>query len=75
VIIPVGINHVVRGWPRVTIAIIAVCTLVQIYAAQFAPSPDDVERQAQTRMRDLPPAADAAQLAAAERFTRAMRSC
>jgi len=48
----------------VTIAIIAVCTLVQIYAAQFAPSHDDVEQQIQARMRDLLSAADPAQLAA-----------
>jgi len=41
-IIPVGINHVIRGWPRVTIAIIVTCTLIQIYASTWAPSTEDV---------------------------------
>src|SRR5262245_4225148 len=41
-IIPVGINHVIRGWPLVTIAIIATCTLIQIYASVWAPSPESV---------------------------------
>lgn len=42
-IIPVGINHVIRRIPVVTIAIIAICTLVQIYSAEWAPTPSDVE--------------------------------
>jgi membrane associated rhomboid family serine protease len=48
-IIPVGINHVIRRVPVVTIAIIAICTLVQIYADEWAPTPSDV-RQALDRV-------------------------
>jgi membrane associated rhomboid family serine protease len=51
-IIPVGLNHVVRGWPRVTIALIVACTLVQIYASVWAPSADDVTALVDARVRE-----------------------
>ena len=51
-IIPVGINHVIRGWPRVTIALIVACTLVQIYASAWAPSPEDVAALVDQRVRE-----------------------
>jgi membrane associated rhomboid family serine protease len=38
VILPVGIDHIIRGWPRVTIALMVTCTLVQLYSHAFAPS-------------------------------------
>lgn len=63
-IIPVGINHVIRGWPWVTIGIIAMCTVVQIYSDAWAPSPEAVEQMIEHRTRDVPPGADAAQEAA-----------
>jgi membrane associated rhomboid family serine protease len=50
-IIPLGLNHVIRGWPRVTIAIIVICTLVQIYATAWAPSPEEVAAFIQERIR------------------------
>jgi membrane associated rhomboid family serine protease len=64
VIIPVGINHVIRGWPWVTIGIIAMCTVVQIYSDAWAPSPEAVQEMIEHRIRDLPAGADAAQEAA-----------
>lgn len=66
VIIPVGINHVIRGWPWVTIGIIAVCTFVQVYSEVGAPSPEAVEQMIEHRIRDLPAGADEAQQARAE---------
>src|SRR5437868_7043452 len=57
-IIPVGINHVIRGWPRVTIAIIVSCTLIQIYASAWAPSPEDVETLVHQRIREHSTAPD-----------------
>lgn len=51
-IIPVGLNHVIRGWPRVTIALIVACTLVQIYAVEWAPSPGDVTALVEARVRE-----------------------
>jgi len=53
VIVPIGINHVIRRLPLVTIAIIATCTLVHIYAEEFAPSPKDVVQLAETRAHEL----------------------
>lgn len=50
-----------------TIAIIAACTLVQLYTVEVAPSPDEVEQQIAARMRDMPASPDQAQQAAAER--------
>lgn len=64
VIIPVGINHVIRGWPWVTIGIIAMCTVVQVYSDAWAPSPEAVEQLIEHRIRDLPAGADEAQEAA-----------
>ena len=52
-IIPVGINHVIRGWPRVTIAIIVTCLLIQIYATAWAPSQEDVATLIAERVREL----------------------
>lgn len=66
VIIPVGINHVIRGWPWVTIGIIAMCTLVQVYSEVAAPSPEAVEQLIEHRIHELPAGADAAQQARAE---------
>jgi hypothetical protein len=66
VIVPVGINHVIRGWPWVTIGIIALCTLVQVYSEVGAPSPEVVEQRIEQRIRDLPAGADEAQQARAE---------
>lgn len=51
-IIPVGINHVIRGWPRVTIAIIVTCTLIQIYATAWAPSTEDVAALIEKRISE-----------------------
>lgn len=51
-IIPVGINHVIRGWPRATIAIIVTCTLIQIYASAWAPSAEDVATLVHQRIRE-----------------------
>lgn len=58
-IIPVGINHVIRGWPRVTIAIIVICTLVQIYATAWAPSPEEVTALIAERIRERSATGDA----------------
>ncbi len=52
-IIPVGINHVIRGLPWVTISIIAICTAVHIYAEEFAPQPEEVRAFIETREREL----------------------
>jgi membrane associated rhomboid family serine protease len=53
VIIPVGINHVIRGLPWVTISIIAICTLVQIYTVEIAPSPEQVIALIDTRVKEV----------------------
>lgn len=66
-IIPVGINHVIRGWPWLTIGIIAMCTFVQIYSEVGAPSPEVVQQRIEQRIRDLPADADEAQQARVER--------
>ena len=50
-IIPVGINHVIRRIPVVTIAIITLCTLVQIYSAEWAPTAADVDRVLEEQAR------------------------
>jgi membrane associated rhomboid family serine protease len=42
VIIPIGHDQTIKRWPWVTIAIIATCTLVQIYASFVAPTLTDV---------------------------------
>ena len=57
-IIPVGINHVIRGWPRVTIAIIVTCTAIQIYATAWAPSQDDVVALLEKRIGEQSSAPD-----------------
>jgi membrane associated rhomboid family serine protease len=57
-IIPVGINHVIRGWPRVTIALIVTCTLIQIYSSAWAPSAEDVATLVHERIRDHSSAPD-----------------
>ncbi|HEY1555566.1 MAG TPA: rhomboid family intramembrane serine protease [Kofleriaceae bacterium] len=43
-IVPLGIDHKIRGLPWVTISIIAICTLVQIDASYIAPSMEDLAR-------------------------------
>ena len=43
-IIPIGHDRTIRGLPWVTIGIIAVCTLVQLYSSVAAPDADDVRR-------------------------------
>ena len=58
-IIPVGLNHVIRGWPRVTIAIIVTCTLIQVYASAWAPSPEDVAALVETRVHERSSSPDA----------------
>jgi membrane associated rhomboid family serine protease len=50
--IPVGINHVIRGWPWVTLSIIAICTLMQIYAVEVAPSREQVLAMIDARIKD-----------------------
>src|SRR5687767_4813039 len=64
-ILPLGINHVIRGWPRVTIALIVACTLVHIYGEVIAPSPHEVEMQIVRRQAEIPLDADDATLARA----------
>ncbi len=61
-IVPIGINHVIRRLPLVTVAIIATCTLVHIYATEFAPSPKEVLELAENRARELPADHDDPQL-------------
>jgi len=60
VILPLGINHVIRGWPRATIALIMACTLIQIYGDALAPSVDEVQMQIERRAAEVPVDADAA---------------
>jgi hypothetical protein len=50
--IPVGINHVIRGWPWVTLSIIAICTLMQIYAVEVAPSREQALAMIDARIKD-----------------------
>jgi membrane associated rhomboid family serine protease len=64
-ILPLGINHVIRGWPRVTLALIIACTLVHIYGVAIAPSPHEVELQIIARQAEIPLDADDAALAQA----------
>jgi membrane associated rhomboid family serine protease len=45
----------------VTIGIIAICTVVQIYSDAWAPSPEAVQEMIEHRIRDLPAGADEAQ--------------
>jgi membrane associated rhomboid family serine protease len=53
-IIPIGLNHVIRGLPRVTIAIIAACVLMHVYASEIAPSPESVRDEILSQVkRDL----------------------
>jgi membrane associated rhomboid family serine protease len=49
-LIPIGLDHTIRRWPYVTIAIIVVCTLVQIYSSVFAPSFEEVRDYARERL-------------------------
>lgn len=58
-IVPVGINHIIRGWPRVTIAMIVTCTLIQIYASAWAPSSEDVAILVDRRVSEHASAPDA----------------
>jgi membrane associated rhomboid family serine protease len=58
VILPLGINHVIRGWPRATIALIVACTLIQIYGDAIAPSVHDVQAQILQRAAEVPFDAD-----------------
>jgi membrane associated rhomboid family serine protease len=51
---PVGIDHVIRRLPIVTIAIIALCTGMQIYSDVFAPSKEELRDQLMEKIRDLP---------------------
>jgi membrane associated rhomboid family serine protease len=55
VIIPVGINHVIHRWPPVTLGIIGLCTLIQIYTAVWAPSVEDVEKFAERKIAEFQP--------------------
>lgn len=57
-ILPLGINHVIRGWPLATIALIVACTLVQIYGDAVAPSTHDVQMQILRRAAEVPADAD-----------------
>lgn len=41
-IIPIGHDHSIRQWPQVTIGIIVLCTLVQIWSSFLAPEPADL---------------------------------
>jgi membrane associated rhomboid family serine protease len=43
---PVGIDHVIKRLPVVTIAIIALCTAVQIFSNVWAPSKEEIENEA-----------------------------
>jgi len=68
-IIPVGINHVIRGWPKVTLAIIAACTVVQVYSAVWAPSPEQIRDEIRERILEMPVAeTEAEQTKLEERF-------
>src|SRR5438067_7671195 len=51
--LPVGIEHTIKRLPPVTIAIIAICTLVQIYSAVVAPSPEELIHEALERVQQL----------------------
>jgi membrane associated rhomboid family serine protease len=46
VIIPIGHDQSIRRWPWVTIGIIVLCTLFQVYSSFLAPSPEDLEKRA-----------------------------
>jgi membrane associated rhomboid family serine protease len=46
VIIPIGHDQSIRRYPWVTISIIALCTLMQLYSTLFAPSEDQLAREA-----------------------------
>ncbi len=43
-LVPIGHDQSIRRWPYVTIGIIAICTLVQLYAQFVAPTIDDAAR-------------------------------
>ena len=43
-ILPIGHDQSIRRWPYVTIGIIAVCTLVQLYSSFFAPGFEYAQR-------------------------------
>lgn len=58
-IIPIGHDRAVRGWPQVTIAIIAVCTVVQIYATVATPSEARLGRMVQALDAATPDDAEA----------------
>ena len=62
-IVPVGINHVIRGWPWATIALILACTLVHIYGSAMGPSPEEVQAQMALRLAEMPDEPDAQSLA------------
>jgi membrane associated rhomboid family serine protease len=44
VIIPIGHDHSIRRYPWVTIGIIALCTVIQIWATVTTPSRDEIRR-------------------------------
>jgi rhomboid family protein len=54
VIIPIGHDHLIRRFPWVTSAIIAVCTLVQLYSTVVAPSALDFEYPTRKMLEDIP---------------------
>ena len=58
VIIPVGINHVIHRWPPVTLGIIALCTLIQIYSAVWAPSPEQAADWVEHKLAEYQPDPD-----------------
>ncbi|HTR53341.1 MAG TPA: rhomboid family intramembrane serine protease [Kofleriaceae bacterium] len=51
-IVPVGIEHTIRGLPRVTIGIIALCTLVQIYSDVWAPSLEQIRQHVEEKLSE-----------------------
>ncbi len=44
-IIPIGHDQSIRRWPWVTIGIIVLCTLMQVYSSFLAPSEAEIERR------------------------------
>ncbi len=56
--IPLGINHVIRGWPRVTIAIIATCVAMQVASMFIGPSAADISQYARSHALELAQALD-----------------
>jgi membrane associated rhomboid family serine protease len=58
VIIPLGINHVIRGWPRVTIAIIVACVAMQLASTFVGPSETEIQTYARMHAAELAQAID-----------------